>query len=223
MVLLGTSDPDASRKFNFQKNFVNTLLEKFDISRDGTLTGVVSYGLPPSIEWRLGSRVDKVSTKESINKLRNSGYSTDIDKAFALVNDTILKTSQGARPNTPKSVLMFVDKKSIGDQKKITDMAKYFKDEKIRLVIVGLGNAIDKEMLKPLAFDENSYFFPPSLEEIQPLVKPVVAAILPGMYICTASIFISKNFVYILQTTVKKILKMTQVLFKVTVFLVDYS
>ena len=180
-MLLGASDPSASRKFNFQKNLVNGLLEPLDISRDGTLTGVVSYGLTPSIEWRLGSRVDKVSTKQSINKLRNPGYSKYIDKALALANDTVLKTSRGARPNTPKSVLMFVDKKSVGNQKKIADIAKYFKDEKIKLVIVGLGNDIDKGMLKPLAFDKNSYFFPPSLEETQPLVKPVAAAVQAGM------------------------------------------
>ena len=180
-MLLGASGPNASRKFNFQKNFVNGLLETLGISRDGTLTGVVSYGLTPSIEWRLGSRVDKVSTKQSINRLRNPGYSTYIGKALALANDTILKTSQGARPNTPKSVLMFVDKKPIGNQKQIADIAKYFKDEEIKLVIVGLQNDIDKEMLKPLAFDRDSYFFPPSLEETQPLVKPVAAAIRPGM------------------------------------------
>ena len=180
-MLLGASDPNASRKFNFQRNFINGLLETLDISRDGTLTGVVSYGLTPSIEWRLGSRVDKVSTRQSINKLRNPGYSTYIDKALTLANDTMLKTSQDARPNTPKSVLMFVDKKSVGNLKKIADIAKYFKDEKIKLVIVGLENDIDKEMLKPLAFDKDSYFFPPSLEETQPLVKPVSAAIRPGM------------------------------------------
>ena len=181
MILLGASDPDASRKFNFQKNFINTILEVLNISRDSILTGVISYGLTPSIEWRLGDRVDRVATKGSINKLQNPGYSTEIDKALTLANDTLLKTSQGARLNTPKSVLMFLDKKSVGDQKKIADMAKYFKDEKIKLVIVGLGNDIDKEMLKPLAFDENSYFFPPSLAEMQPLVKPVAAAIQPGM------------------------------------------
>lgn len=179
-VMVGSSGQDAVEKFKAQKMFINSLINRLDISKDTGQIASVLYEKEPLIMSRIGENVDRTTTKQTFDVIRNSLFSGNMDKALRLVKDTVFSVNQGARSQAPKSILMFIDTKAIGDGKKIDQLAKEFKDQNTKLVIVALGQDIDQATLKTLAYDQQSIFFPPSLEELQKMVEPVAKALLPG-------------------------------------------
>ena len=124
--------------------------------------------------------MDKATAIRLADAVLNSGDSSDSAGALQLVNDTVFAPGNGARSNVPKSIVMFVDKKDIADSRVINELAKRLKEEGTKLVIIGMGNDVDKDALKPLVHNNGAVFFPPNLDEVQRIVDPVLAALKPG-------------------------------------------
>ena len=122
----------------------------------------------------------KSSAIRFTNAVPNSRDSSDSASALQLVNDTVFAPGNGARSNVPKSIVMFVDKTDIGDSRIINELAKQFKEEGTKLVIIGMGKDVDKDALKPLVHNNGAIFFPPNLDEVQRFVDPVLSALKPG-------------------------------------------
>ena len=179
-IIFGSSEPDSIKKFNAQQAFIKSALEKLDISKKSVLPAFISHGAPPILKSRIGEIMDKATAIRLTGALLNSGDSTDPAAAMRLVNSTVFVPENGARPNVPKSIVMFVDKKDIGDRTVINKLAKRFKEEGTKLVIIGIGKDVDKDALKPLVNNNGAVFFPPNLEEMQRIVNPVIVAIKPG-------------------------------------------
>ena len=179
-IILGSSEPDSIKKYDAQRTIIKSILDKLDISRKSVLPSLVSHGKPPILNSRIGEIVDKVTAVRRIDAVLSSGESRDPASALQLVNDTVFAPENGARSNVPKSVIMFVDKKDVGDSGTINELAKQFKEEGTKLVIIGMGKDVDKDALKPLVHNNGAIFFPPNLEEVKRLLDPIVAALKPG-------------------------------------------
>ena len=179
-VLLGASGSSADRTFSAQQRFIKKLLDKIDISDKATLLGAIAYGKDAEIKLTLGSVTTRESSKRGIDQIQNPRDGTDIGAALTLAQDALFSTINGARQGVPKSALLFVDKKASGNTTKLIQLSKGMKDKNIKLVIVGIGTDLDRDELKPMAYDSNTIFFPSKLEEMGMLVKPVTKAILPG-------------------------------------------
>ena len=188
-IIFGSSEPNSVKKINAQRTFIKSALEKLDISKKAVLPAFVSHGKPPALNSRIGKIIDKAAAIRLSDTVPNSGDSSNAASALLLVNDTVFAPGNGARLNVPKSVIMFVDTKDIGDSRVINELAKRFKEEDTKLVIIGMGKDVDKDALKPLVHNNGAIFFPPNLEEMQKIVDPVVAAIKPGKhcYVCLIS------------------------------------
>ena len=156
------------------------LIGKFDISRQAVLPAFVSYGPIPTAVSRIGDITDKLMADLTIDRIRNSNDSSDLSGALNLVKNYVFSPEQGARPNVARSILMFVDKKNKGDSKVINELGKQFKDDGTKLVVVGLGDEVDKEALKPITHKNGAVFFPPTLEDLERSIEPVSVALLPG-------------------------------------------
>ena len=185
-IIFGSSEPNSVKKINAQRTFIKSALEKLDISKKAVLPAFVSHGKPPALNSRIGKIIDKAAAIRLSDTVPNSGGSSNAASALLLVNDTVFAPGNGARLNVPKSVIMFVDTKDIGDSRVINELAKRFKEEDTKLVIIGMGKDVDKDALKPLVHNNGAIFFLPNLEEMQKIVDPVVAAIKPGKhcYVC---------------------------------------
>ena len=179
-IIFGSSEPDSTKKFSAQQAFIKSALEKLVISKKSVLPAFISHGAPPKLKSRIGEIMDKSAAIMLTGALLNSGDSADPASALRLVNSTVFVPENGARPNVPKSIIMFVDRKDIGDRIVINKLAKRFKEEGTKLVIIGMGKDVDKDALKPLVHNNGAIFFPPNLEEMQMIVNPVVASIKPG-------------------------------------------
>ena len=179
-ILLGSSEPKAAEKFKAQKAIVKRIVGKFDISREAMLPAFVSLGPIPRVVSRIGEVTDSLMAARIIDRMRNYNDSSEMSSALKLVKDYVFSKDQGARPNVPKSILMFVDKKNTGDSKVLNQLAAQFKKEGTKLVFIGLGDEVDKEALKPLAHKNGAIFFPPTLDELETVIEPVYGTLKPG-------------------------------------------
>ena len=179
-ILLGSSGPNDGEKFQAQKAFVKKIVGKFDISRKAMLPAFVSLGPVPRVVTEIGEVTDRLMAARIIDGMRNYNDSSDMSSALKLVKNYVFSTDQGARPNVPKSILMFVDKKNTGDSRVLNKLAEQFKKEGTKLVVVGLGDEVDKEALKPLVHKNGAVFFPPTLDELERVIEPVYGTLKPG-------------------------------------------
>ena len=179
-ILLGSSPPNADGKFRAQKSLVKAIIDRLDISMQSVLPAFVSYGPIPTLVSRLGDVTVKSKAHEVVDRMTNLNDSSDLSNALGLVDSYVFSNEQGARPDAAKSVLLFVDKKNSGDNVKLNSLVKKMKGEGTKVVIIGIGDDIDKEALKLLTHKNGAIFFPPNLEAIQRIVQPVYAALLPG-------------------------------------------
>ena len=179
-VLLGSSKPSAEEKFGAQKAFVKKIFSKFDISRKTMLPAFVSLGPVPRVVSKIGEVTDRLMAARIIDEIRNYNDSSDMSSALKLVKNYVFSEDQGARPNVPKSILMFVDKKNTGDSKVLNELAEQFKRDGTKLVVIGLGDEVDKEALKPLVHKNGAIFLPPTLNELRKITEPVYGTLKPG-------------------------------------------
>ena len=179
-ILLGSSEANGGEKFQAQKAFVKKIVGKFDISRKAMLPAFVSLGPVPRVVSEIGEVTDRLMAARIIDGMRNFNDSSDMSSALKLVKNYVFSTDQGARPNVPKSMLMFVDKKNTGDSKVLNQLAAEFKREGTKLVVIGLGDEVDKQGLKPLVHKNGAVFFPPTLDELERITEPVYRTLIPG-------------------------------------------
>lgn len=179
-ILTGTTADTGDKKFSAQKALVKSILKKHDISKNATLVAYVSHDTTPMILSRIGDVMDKKMALMLVDAINNKGRESSLDVALMRINNTVFSTAEGARPNTPRSILLFVDSKNTGDIKAVSAIAKKLKDEKTKLVIIGMGKDIDRDILRPLAYDKESIFFPPDLESMEKLTDPITKALKPG-------------------------------------------
>lgn len=183
-ILFGTS-PTANSKERFaaQKKLVKDILKKYDLSKEKTLVSFIMNEKPPVSIMKLGDITDKTMAVRLIDSIVDHKKNIDLGNALAFIREKVFSPDQGARPNVPKSVLIFIDSKNIGDLREASEVSKKLKDEGIKLIIIGQGNDINKNGLVPLAYNGSTIFFPPDMEEIEKLVRPVSDAIKPGEWI----------------------------------------
>ena len=179
-ILTGTTGDIGDKKFSAQKALIKSVLKKQDISRNATLVAFVSHDTTPIVLSRLGDVMDRKMALMLVDAINNKGRESSLDITLKKINNTVFSTAEGARPNVPKSILLFLDSKNMGDIKTVSAIAKKLKDDKTKLVIVGMGDNIDKDILRPLAYDKESIFFPPDLESLEKLTDPVSKALKPG-------------------------------------------
>ena len=178
VILLGSS---SSKIFTEQQGFIRSLLDKIKISGDSALVGVVLYGNPPQVKWKIGDIMSKEGTKRAVITLQNPGVDGDLFEALSLVNASLLNEKEGARPRTPKTILMFVSDNPVSEKTKMEDLAKSLKDRNVKIIIVSTGRKEDQSPLNAFAYDPHSFFSPPTLEELERVLKPVSIAVQPGI------------------------------------------
>ena len=158
------------------------MIKKLIISRQGVLPAFVSYGPEPVIRSKLGELAEQQAVLRFIDRIPNAKQSSNISSALGVIDRIVFSNQQGARPNVPKSILVFVDKKNVDNERVLTGLAKKFKDKGTKLVVIGLGDDVDKDALRPLVHNNGAIFFPPTLAELDRVIQPVVAALSPGLF-----------------------------------------
>ena len=180
--MFGAPGKEAANELAYQKKFVKSMLDKYDISPKTTQIGAITYGREAVVAMPLGGAANKVSTVYAINGIRIPEDGNNLTRALEVARDQLFTEKLGARRNVPKTLILFTNKKSSNLPSELANIASSLGKRGIKIVVVGIGSEVDKQQLAKLAEDKNTFFFPPSLEKMERNVLPVVEASKPGIH-----------------------------------------
>ena len=179
-ILFGASGKNARHTFDAEKSFVTKLLDQYTISPTQTLIGAVTYAKDASVAIPVGSATSKEGVKKAIARIRYPGDGANLRKALEVARDQLFSVTQGARRNVPKTLIVFVDKKSSSVPAELSSIVESLRTEEIKVIAVGIGDEVDPNELQILADNNDALFFPHTLEDLERQVIPVVEASQPG-------------------------------------------
>ena len=181
-VLFGTSPgPLANERFAAQKELVKGILKQMDISMHKTRVSFILQDSRPVIVSKLGDVKSKHDAARLIDSIRNPERTSPMENVLKFINNTVFSVAFGARPGVAKSILYFVDTEQARDPSDVSDFAQKLRADNVKLVIVGQGISVNKEAVRPLAYNEQSVFFPPDLKTIDGYITPVTDALKHGI------------------------------------------
>ena len=148
--IFGASGKNFDASFAKEKELAKKIVEKFDISRKSTLVGAVVYDRNARLAWRFGDLVDARSTIYNINRLQRLRDGSNVLKALEIARDDLFSITRGARRDLPKTLIAFIDKIEVRDQR-LEDTARQLKDKGVKVILIAIGPEVDKKDVAGIA------------------------------------------------------------------------
>ena len=139
-------------KENFEKlkDFVQELIDFYDVRKDGTHISIMTYAKTPTIQNHLGD--SKYYSKESLKKMVNDipnqlGNPTRTDRALEAVRDDVFTAKNGDRPDVNNVMIVLTDGSTHKTSKPYEDITPGLDvSTKVRLQGVGWGWAMMRDV-----------------------------------------------------------------------------
>ena len=176
---------NPTKIFNAQKDFVSRLFNSFTISRDKTLIGIMQYGRESMIRYEIGSILTKRQADQYLATLSispNTSPGTNLLAALQDASRNLFDTAYGARAGVMKSLLVFNNKKTGTDLYIYDDVLTSLREQGVKITVVSIGDGVDKDELKRLASYSSSYFHVNDVPDLEFVIDPVAAQLLPGLH-----------------------------------------
>jgi collagen type VI alpha len=131
----------------FQKclDFIKTVVDSFDVAKEGTRVGAITFSDNSTVDFNFGTYNDKDKLDDAIDKISNPGLTTFTGKALKLAMDKLFIS---ARKGVPKILVVMTDGRSHDD---VVKPSQVLKRAGIQIVTVGLGKNYDLAQLKVIA------------------------------------------------------------------------
>ncbi len=121
--------------------------------------------------------------RSKIDELKNPN-SNMLLAALNYANDEMFTSRNQARPGFKKSLVVFVNKEVQADNEALKIVGRKLRDSKINVIVIGMDPEADGVKMKAIADSNDVFFFPPSLEELDMIVYPIVRRTQPGKSLC---------------------------------------
>ena len=148
--VLGANGKNADDIFALEKDISKKIVEKLGISSIGTLVAAISYDNNAKVEWRFGDVIDARSTVDKIDRLRRYRNGNNVLKALEIARDDLFSIKNGARRGIPKTLIIFIDKTEVGDQR-LKDTAKQLKGKGVNVMLIAMGPEVDRKDVAGIA------------------------------------------------------------------------
>ncbi|NP_001087052.1 von Willebrand factor A domain-containing protein 2 precursor [Xenopus laevis] len=160
--VLDASTAVGQEKFNRLKNFVTMVSLQFDINRDVTQIGLVTYSSRPETVFGLDTHDSGSSLLQGIGRASYMGGSASTGSALLRVYNDVMTVQKGARPGVNKAVVVITDGRGAEDA---AVPAQKLRDNGIMVYVIGIGN-IQRNSLLRLAGSEKFLISVPSYESL---------------------------------------------------------
>lgn len=180
MILLDGSDSIQDRDWYKMKEFVQLLIDNFDIARDAIHLGMVVYSSRIGDHIGLNSFKDKNMLKLLAGALNHPKDSTNTAKGIEYVRE---KFRSDGRPGVPKIAIVITDGSS--DNPRNTKLqANAAKNEGIKVLAVGVGGHMFKDELRSIASNPSKVFTSPTFGTLITLVSEIRNMVCQGLFQC---------------------------------------
>lgn len=176
--IIGASGSQSEEIFAAQQRLVQDILNSYTLSIRATLAGVILNGLQPTVPINIGAAVTRDYFNSLISRLDNPRFGTNLNAALQLARTTLFSEDNGARPDVPKSLVIFVNKKvAKADVSSLGSEARALQSRGVKIILVGVGGNVGR---KPWEDIFDYWFFPDDLPSMDRFIHPIVIASLPG-------------------------------------------
>ena len=181
--MFGADGANADAKLIAEKELIKKIIGKYNIARSATLFGAVIYDTDANLAIRFGDVYSKENAKNAIGRLQRRRAGNNLVRGLEVARDRLFDEKNGARRNVPKTLIVFVDKKSSNEEiVKMATVAKQLQDSGVKLIVIGIGSKVDKKQLSAVASDSTTLFKPPTLESLENVLSKVAEASRPGKF-----------------------------------------
>ena len=162
------SSGSLAREYNKEKQFLKSVAEKFQISESGTRAGVVTFSSRTEHSIRLNDHFDTASFNTAVDNIPLMGLQTRIDLALRLAQKELFREENGARSDRPKVLILLTD----GEQTTIDGYedpripAEEIRASGVRLLVVGIGQGVNKNDLRDIAGHERNVYTVSSFDDL---------------------------------------------------------
>ncbi|CAM9642473.1 unnamed protein product [Lampetra fluviatilis] len=129
--------------FRLVRQFLEALVQAFNVASDKTRIGLVQYSGDPRTEWDLNTYSTKEEVLEAARNLPYKGGNTLTGLALLHVLEQSFGMERGARSLLPKIGILVTDGKS---QDEVQEPARQMRDRGIELFAIGIKNADESEL-----------------------------------------------------------------------------
>ncbi|XP_063073614.1 collagen alpha-1(XIV) chain, partial [Engraulis encrasicolus] len=129
--------------FRLVRNFLESLVNAFDVDINKTRIGLAQYSGDPRIEWHLNAFPTKEAVMDAVKNLPYKGGNTLTGLALDYILENSFKPESGARSGVPKIGILITDGKSQDD---VIPPADSLKKAGVELFAIGVKNADENEL-----------------------------------------------------------------------------
>ncbi|KAG8548826.1 hypothetical protein GDO81_023976 [Engystomops pustulosus] len=157
-------------------NFVTMVALQFDINRDVTQVGVVTYGAQPITAFGLDVHETSSSLLHAINRAQYRGGPPSTGGALLHVYNEVMTVQKGARPGVKKAMVLITDGRGSEDA---AVPAQKLRDNGISVFTVGIGK-IHRNLLLRIAGSERFLTHVPSYDALGQYEDALVQRVCEG-------------------------------------------
>lgn len=169
--MLDSSFSMHKNQFEQQLKFVANVVDHFEIGKDHTEVGILTFNHDIRVEFNLDAFLDKTKLKEAIMTIPYWGGGTDIGEALRYGRLEMFSKQNGGRNNAKKLIVVITDGQS-NNQTKTESEARLARLSGIHIISVGVGNAPNDKELGRIASEpkEKSVFKVDNFDSLDTIV-----------------------------------------------------
>ena len=136
-----------------EKNFLKHLSEVFGVTKEGSHAGVLTFSTRAQLNIRLNQYSSQYSFNSAVDRIPYMSGGTRIDLGLRYGFGQLFSLANGARTNVVRLMVLITD----GSQSRLrgardpAEIAQYIRSKGIQLLVIGIGNGINKKELGRIA------------------------------------------------------------------------
>ncbi|XP_078348187.1 uncharacterized protein LOC144633234 isoform X3 [Oculina patagonica] len=152
-IIMDRSGSVGSENFKKSRNFVRTLVHRFQISSHGTRVGIIAYQSSShlAVKFRDVHAQTPSAMSALIDRIGYTGGGTRTDIALEMANSGLFSSAGGDRGDKPNVLVVITDGKTNHGSKAYSTVLRPLIGKRVKLIAVGVGSGIDYNELNEIA------------------------------------------------------------------------
>ena len=175
--ILGADGVNADRDFALGKEAIKAMLRKLDISRDKTRFGLIVYGESAGMVSRLDSADSVDGALKVVDQVRSPRKGFALKEALEMARTDLLNVASGARRDTAKTAVIFVNKEMDPASK---TAAEALRRAGVKILAVSLGEKDASDSLRDVTSSDEDIKRVSTRSDLDELTKALASSLTSG-------------------------------------------
>merc|ERR1712066_442836 len=145
--VLDGSSSVGPKNFTVAQNFINGIVDKFNVSPQGVKIGLLQYSTSPRIEFNLNDHKTKKAVKAAVKNIDWILGDTHTALALRETHNSMVAPAYSAQKNRSRFVIVITDGDP-QDFKQVPAAVKQLASAQVKIFAVGVGDATVPELKK---------------------------------------------------------------------------